>query len=352
MGLFSVLSVEIPEHEASLPPPGTPHPSLPKALLPRFPTQVSRGEGFSLQLRGLQLLSQRWGHRAPGQSTRRVAGVHVGGLVPPLPTRQPGCDSSPAPGPPPFQIKMLSDRKRELEHRLSATLEENGLLQGTVEELQDRVLVLERQGHGKDLQVLAGGGAVLWGWARYKPGWKEGLGGQRHLRRQERGSPAGRVTVPGTGRVGWSGPAQRNASPPPGHPSVLFCAAGTPSVPFRLLRGRNLPRSRGSQRGPRLCARLSGSLLLLPRAVGSRWQEPRTCPLNLPTEHSQLPETTQADPFVSQIGLSLFLTQGNCFMAVFVLIWELPPGLSRIPKLTLNKRQPPKQDHHSWRPQK
>lgn len=50
---------------------------------------------------------------------------------------------------------MLSDRKRELEHRLSATLEENDLLQGTVEELQDRVLILERQGHDKDLQVLA-----------------------------------------------------------------------------------------------------------------------------------------------------------------------------------------------------
>ncbi|XP_059264542.1 BICD family-like cargo adapter 1 isoform X3 [Mustela nigripes] len=51
------------------------------------------------------------------------------------------------------EIKMLSDRKRELEHRLSATLEENDLLQGTVEELQDRVLILERQGHDKDLQA-------------------------------------------------------------------------------------------------------------------------------------------------------------------------------------------------------
>ncbi|XP_036209867.1 BICD family-like cargo adapter 1 isoform X3 [Myotis myotis] len=51
------------------------------------------------------------------------------------------------------RIKMLSDRKRELEHRLSATLEENDLLQGTVEELQDRVLILERQGHDKDLQL-------------------------------------------------------------------------------------------------------------------------------------------------------------------------------------------------------
>ncbi|XP_012586439.1 PREDICTED: bicaudal D-related protein 1 [Condylura cristata] len=52
-----------------------------------------------------------------------------------------------------LEIKMLSDQKRELEHRLSATLEENDLLQGTVEELQDRVLILERQGHDKDLQL-------------------------------------------------------------------------------------------------------------------------------------------------------------------------------------------------------
>lgn len=51
------------------------------------------------------------------------------------------------------QIKMLTDRKRELEHRLSAMMEENDLLQGTVEELQDRVLILERQSHDKDLQV-------------------------------------------------------------------------------------------------------------------------------------------------------------------------------------------------------
>nr|XP_020863652.1 BICD family-like cargo adapter 1 isoform X3 [Phascolarctos cinereus] len=52
-----------------------------------------------------------------------------------------------------LEIKMLSDRKRELEHRLSATMEENDLLQGTVEELQDRVLILERQSHDKDLQL-------------------------------------------------------------------------------------------------------------------------------------------------------------------------------------------------------
>lgn len=48
---------------------------------------------------------------------------------------------------------MLTDRKRELEHRLSAMMEENDLLQGTVEELQDRILILERQSHDKDLQV-------------------------------------------------------------------------------------------------------------------------------------------------------------------------------------------------------
>ncbi|XP_039240091.1 BICD family-like cargo adapter 1 isoform X3 [Pipra filicauda] len=52
-----------------------------------------------------------------------------------------------------LEIKMLTDRKRELEHRLSAMMEENDLLQGTVEELQDRVLILERQSHDKDLQL-------------------------------------------------------------------------------------------------------------------------------------------------------------------------------------------------------
>ncbi|XP_030890495.1 BICD family-like cargo adapter 1 [Leptonychotes weddellii] len=56
-----------------------------------------------------------------------------------------------------LEIKMLSDRKRELEHRLRTTLEENDLLQGTVEELQDRVLILERQGHDKDLQYSSMG---------------------------------------------------------------------------------------------------------------------------------------------------------------------------------------------------
>ncbi|XP_062814491.1 BICD family-like cargo adapter 1 isoform X1 [Anolis carolinensis] len=51
------------------------------------------------------------------------------------------------------EIKMLTDRKHELERRLSAVMEENNLLQGTVEELQDRVLILERQSHEKDVQL-------------------------------------------------------------------------------------------------------------------------------------------------------------------------------------------------------
>ncbi|XP_048370851.1 BICD family-like cargo adapter 1 isoform X3 [Sphaerodactylus townsendi] len=52
-----------------------------------------------------------------------------------------------------LEIKMLTDRKHELERRLSAMMEENNLLQGTVEELQDRVLILERQSHEKDVQL-------------------------------------------------------------------------------------------------------------------------------------------------------------------------------------------------------
>ncbi|ETE60984.1 Bicaudal D-related protein 1, partial [Ophiophagus hannah] len=51
------------------------------------------------------------------------------------------------------EIKMLRDRKQDLERRLSTMMEENNLLQGTVEELQDRVLILERQSHEKDMQV-------------------------------------------------------------------------------------------------------------------------------------------------------------------------------------------------------
>lgn len=97
--------------------------------------------------------------RAPGPwaehlERRRPPSLRLG-ASPSLPTHQPGITPQHPRGSPSFQIKMLSDRKRELEHRLSATLEENDLLQGTVEELQDRVLILERQGHDKDLQVLA-----------------------------------------------------------------------------------------------------------------------------------------------------------------------------------------------------
>uniref|UniRef100_A0A8D0CBQ3 BICD family like cargo adaptor 1 n=1 Tax=Scleropages formosus TaxID=113540 RepID=A0A8D0CBQ3_SCLFO len=52
-----------------------------------------------------------------------------------------------------LEIKMLSERKRELERRVSAVLEENELLQSAVDELRERSLVLERQCHEKDLQL-------------------------------------------------------------------------------------------------------------------------------------------------------------------------------------------------------
>ncbi|XP_051888131.1 BICD family-like cargo adapter 1 [Pristis pectinata] len=51
------------------------------------------------------------------------------------------------------EIKMLTERKRELERRISAVIEENELLQGTIEELQERVLMAERQSRDKDLQL-------------------------------------------------------------------------------------------------------------------------------------------------------------------------------------------------------
>ncbi|XP_067862386.1 BICD family-like cargo adapter 1 [Heptranchias perlo] len=51
------------------------------------------------------------------------------------------------------EIKMLTERKRELERRISAMIEENELLQSTIEDLQDRVLMAERQSHNKDLQL-------------------------------------------------------------------------------------------------------------------------------------------------------------------------------------------------------
>ncbi|KAG9354671.1 hypothetical protein JZ751_001384 [Albula glossodonta] len=52
------------------------------------------------------------------------------------------------------EIKMLSERKRELERRVNSIIEENEFLQTTVDQLQERTLVLERQCHDKDLQVM------------------------------------------------------------------------------------------------------------------------------------------------------------------------------------------------------
>ncbi|KAJ8414751.1 hypothetical protein AAFF_G00022740 [Aldrovandia affinis] len=52
-----------------------------------------------------------------------------------------------------LEIKMLSERKRELERRVNSVLEDNELLQTTVDQLQERTLVLERQCHEKDLQL-------------------------------------------------------------------------------------------------------------------------------------------------------------------------------------------------------
>ncbi|KTF92622.1 hypothetical protein cypCar_00033371, partial [Cyprinus carpio] len=51
------------------------------------------------------------------------------------------------------RIKMLSERKQELERRVNAMLEENEQLQHTVDELRERTLVLEKQCHQKDLQL-------------------------------------------------------------------------------------------------------------------------------------------------------------------------------------------------------
>ncbi|KAI4899228.1 hypothetical protein NFI96_030705 [Prochilodus magdalenae] len=48
---------------------------------------------------------------------------------------------------------MLSERKRELERRVTAVLEENEQLQHSVDSLRERALVLEKQCHEKDLQL-------------------------------------------------------------------------------------------------------------------------------------------------------------------------------------------------------
>ncbi|XP_062274080.1 BICD family-like cargo adapter 1 [Scomber scombrus] len=52
-----------------------------------------------------------------------------------------------------LEIKMLSERKMELERRVHAMLEENELLQNTVDDLRERTLVFEKQCHEKDLQL-------------------------------------------------------------------------------------------------------------------------------------------------------------------------------------------------------
>ncbi|XP_067087174.1 BICD family-like cargo adapter 1 [Osmerus mordax] len=52
-----------------------------------------------------------------------------------------------------LEIKMLSERKRELERRVHAVLEENEVLQNSVEELRERTLVLEKRCREKDSQL-------------------------------------------------------------------------------------------------------------------------------------------------------------------------------------------------------
>ncbi|KAF3850659.1 hypothetical protein F7725_012431 [Dissostichus mawsoni] len=54
---------------------------------------------------------------------------------------------------PDWRIKMLAERKMELERRLHAMLEENELLQSSVDELRERTMLLERHSHHKDLQL-------------------------------------------------------------------------------------------------------------------------------------------------------------------------------------------------------
>ncbi|KAM9331185.1 BICD family-like cargo adapter 1 [Gastrophryne carolinensis] len=52
-----------------------------------------------------------------------------------------------------LEIKMLSNRKRELEEQLSTLMEENYQLQGIVEELHDRELTLSQESCAKELQL-------------------------------------------------------------------------------------------------------------------------------------------------------------------------------------------------------
>ncbi|XP_031426724.1 BICD family-like cargo adapter 1 isoform X2 [Clupea harengus] len=51
------------------------------------------------------------------------------------------------------EIKMLSERKRDLERRVNGMMDENDQLQNTMENMRERTLVLEKQCHGKDLQL-------------------------------------------------------------------------------------------------------------------------------------------------------------------------------------------------------
>ncbi|XP_066545542.1 BICD family-like cargo adapter 1 [Amia ocellicauda] len=52
-----------------------------------------------------------------------------------------------------LEIKMLSERKRQLERRACAVAEENELLQGAADELRERARLLERRCHDKDVQL-------------------------------------------------------------------------------------------------------------------------------------------------------------------------------------------------------
>ncbi|XP_072770373.1 BICD family-like cargo adapter 1 [Nerophis lumbriciformis] len=60
-----------------------------------------------------------------------------------------------------LEIKMLSERKTELERRMQAVLEEKEVLRNTVEDLREKTLVLERQCHEKDQQLQQSQVALL-----------------------------------------------------------------------------------------------------------------------------------------------------------------------------------------------
>ncbi|XP_057212379.1 BICD family-like cargo adapter 1 isoform X1 [Triplophysa rosa] len=52
-----------------------------------------------------------------------------------------------------LEIKMLTQRKQELEQRVNSILQENEQLQHTADQLRERALMMERQCHEKDLQL-------------------------------------------------------------------------------------------------------------------------------------------------------------------------------------------------------